>query len=323
MKIKVLATLSLSMIISSTIIAGEININFINGIQNTRTDFAISVTEIDEVLSNTSRFNVSGRYNPIGWYEGEINNGLHDAAELSLLKVHEESYVDDYRSIVRPFNRINPMVNSSAIARITPYAELTRRFGNNSVEEAMPADAMLGAKQALDSLYTEFLRNKNQKTIVVAHSEGNLLANLMYAKVLANASLSDDEKNNIRVVNVANTAWVSPNGLNYTHANDGALFEASDVGSIFGGSLETLPFLGGNELRATPHCRGVNGARTTCNYNLLPAPLAHPTGDLSGFDEYQHGFVETYLSDRAGAVMPIVNNQGVPFTFGAERRRSF
>ncbi|MDP2816022.1 MAG: DUF1566 domain-containing protein, partial [Rectinemataceae bacterium] len=135
-------------------------------------------------------------------------------------------------------------------------------------------------------------------SIVVAHSQGNLLANLAYAKLVSDGV---DTSKLIRIVNVANTSEFSVNNLNLTHSDDNALK-----------ALTVLPSLGFNWTRTTPNCSN-DGA---CDFELAAPTLGSPTESIPGDNLKKHSMVMTYLST---VPLPVLDDQGVQYTPGADR----
>jgi hypothetical protein len=152
---------------------------------------------------------------------------------------------------------------------------------------------MEGARQTALALLERV--NRFDATIVVAHSQGNLLAHLAYAALVAD--IGDAASGRLRIVNVANTAEVSANDLVVTHESDVALRLLTQLPGAF---ALTSPW------RETPSCQ----PPALCPFRLGPPSL----GAASGYgDTARHSFLDTYLSDYTVA---IADARGVPFTEG-------
>ena len=300
------------------------NVLYINGIKNTLEDAEKSRKKIEEVLNASENhsgnelktFFVWGIWNPIGFHgekaylESELNQ---DRKELFLLKTSEEEYGEDFQKIMVPFN-LNKSVDAEAATRVIGYLDDmtpgsndpndTATLGSNSLEaEGLVSDEdMLGTQIAVQKLVSA-IKNLGS-AVVVAHSQGNLLANLAYAKIVS--EFGDDASEMVRVVNVANTSEFSVNSLNFTHAGDEALY--SDANWTFDKSIETLPSLL-NTWRYTSECNW-----SDCNFTVAPPTFEAYTG--GGFPWLSHGLVDVYLSED---VVYVRDDQGVAFTSGADR----
>ncbi len=304
-----------SLIFSSYSFASTNNIVYVNGIQNTL-DMAIqSSTKILNVLSNSGNhntnkinFKVSYVWNPIGWSGTSNGSDLsQDKKELFLLKTAEEKFSSDFQKIVSPYNQ-STIVDKKIAKRVAAYlSDLTP--GANTLEKGknpVTDKNMAVTKTAINKLVTA-VKNYGS-VVVVAHSQGNLLANLAYAQLAS--EFGTDVNKKIRIVNVANTSQFAVSGFNFTHAGDRALFP-----SYLNNDLTTLPSQGINWNRTTPIC-----SNSACNFIIAPATFgAVDTG--GAWDpvdsNLQHGFTSTYLSDFD--LPTILDTQGVNFTAGATR----
>jgi hypothetical protein len=208
--------------------AKKANVVFINGIQNTAEQAVISRNRLKEALSTSTlhigssqrTFDVTVVYNPMGG----ITN---DNAELFLLKTAEECYRNDFGLIAVPHNQLR-LIDRNAALRVKAYLENIvpgRKGGHNCGDAGMvdsgvvTAADMEATKAAALGLVERVKRD--HPAVVVAHSQGNLLAHLGYSSL---ASDYGDEANKMmRVVNVANTSELSAHGLDLTHSGDRAL----------------------------------------------------------------------------------------------------
>lgn len=279
---------------------------FINGISNTLASAVDSLYQVREVLPE---YRVTVVYNPIGWNDG--NQALEpqgdspwigqDYRELYLLKTAEECFREDLRSISVPHNMSRPIEPGAArrvkayLDSILPGEQGGHACGNNDlVANGLVSASDMEATKIATLELIERVKAFGQ-TIIIAHSQGNLLANLAYA------SIADEFGNNVnqmvRIVNVANTAEISVHGLDMTHSEDRAI-----------SSLRLLPPLyePAFQHRSTPEC----SPSLVCEFKTTLPTLgtAVQYGDL-----FNHGFVDTYLS---AVFVPVTNTQGVGFRVG-------
>lgn len=276
------------------------NVVYINGINTTLGEMLVDRNYARSALnpensSNIRTFSVSYVHNPIGWFN--VNNAeaaSQDRKELFLLKTAEECFTADFERIIVPHNQ-SRTVDKSAAARVSAYLHNIvpgrkggHSCGANSLSD--PADGVTAAEMSATRTAAFRLSEKirsYRRVIVVAHSQGNLLANLAYAHVVS--LVGDEASRLVRIVNVANNARFRASGLEISHANDLA--------------LAGLELLGQSYIRTTPRC-----ADERCNFRLAGATLE---GVSVAGDTYNHGFVRTYLSSYPVAVS---NAQGVTFT---------
>lgn len=311
-----------------TSIAASTNVVFINGIQNTLEDAERSKRQIEQVLTQSvnhtgsarRQFSVAMVWNPIGWnsscatpsphpYEAQpaCERGLtttdQDQKELFLLKAAEEKFGASLSRISVPYNQRRQIELDDALA-VKDYLDLM-----------LPSHGVTPASTSLerDGLVTELEMRPTQnaanalarrvlslgRAVVVAHSQGNLLAHLAYAAIAAQHG--DDTWKLIRVVNVANTSDRSVNGLDFTHEDDRALT-----------LLELLP-LARQWSRGAPGCAGYSD----CVFSRATPAFGGASFSLLDRDVDHHGMGEVYLSERE---LPQVKwAQGVTFTPGKTR----
>ncbi|MFZ1235277.1 MAG: hypothetical protein WAQ53_18600, partial [Thiofilum sp.] len=152
--------------------------------------------------------------------------------------------------------------------------------------------------------------DQSGSAVVIAHSQGNLLANLAYAKLVS--KYGNDIRKKILIVNIANTSEFSANNLNLTQAGDRALYP-----SYMNKDLTTLPSQK-SWSRTTPRC-----SNDFCNFSLLSPTLgAVDTGSYNPFNipdsNLQHSITATYLSNFV--VDTIIDQQGVTLSDLKQRR---
>lgn len=298
--------------------ANGVNVVYINGIYNFLEDMQKTEntirTRLDTSPNHTDTANknfiVKHIFNPAGWYgEKDLSQ---DKMELFLLKTAEEHFADYFKQIVSPFNAPKPIGQDEIKAALAVTAWLDNMMPGDhiSVEKTsleddnkITADDMQGTKTAAIRL-ADFVK-VHGSVVIVAHSQGNLLANLAYAKLVS--EYGNDISKMVRVVNVANTSEFSVNGLNFAHAGDGALFASANLT----GSLENMPSQGFNWTRTTPKCPN----KGACDFTIAPPTFMaqNEIGQelLSPDRLLDHSIYETYLSK---AIVE-VNEKTPPITF--------
>ena len=289
---------------------------YINGIQNTLEDAVATRNQIQAVLNFPSihtdhskrSFVVSAVWNPVGWNGNTTGPDLkQDKMELFLLKTAEEKFGADFERIVVLHNQ-SKATDQAAATRVDAYLE-DMTPGDNSLESSgkVTDDNMAATRSAAKGLVAHL--KSVGPAVVVAHSQGNLLAHLAYARLIADGG--DDAARSVRLVNVANTSRYSANGLSFSHAADAALFSSATASALPDQSLETLPSRGSNWTRTTPRCANAGA----CNFVLAEPTLGAPTSPIpsqSVVDEaLDHSIVETYLSS---ATVPVTHEKGVGFS---------
>lgn len=272
----------------------ETAIFFVNGIQNTleeAKESAEAVKNLLDISNNRSgidkrAFTVDLIYNPIGYYRSVPSgsasstdgNFRQDIIELFLEKTAEEHFSADFQRLIYSHtNASSRAPDKAAAVRVVSYIDNFLPGSNYIEANGLAVEADFSAtKDVIDSLTSKL--ESNDRSIVVAHSQGNLIANLAWAKFVATSI--KDVRRTVRVINVANTSRFSVNSLNLTHYGDNALY-----------ALKILPSASIPDwVRTTPLC--VNSA---CDFRL-----AAPTMYYEGAG---HGFVDTYLSDANTTVI--------------------
>lgn len=262
-----------------------LTIIYVNGIMNTLTEAQDTALAIQKAVDESPRsatvgakkFAVGWVFNPVGWYNFKgINSLEQDSAEVFLLKSSEEVFYSKLGGIVLPHDedrQVDKVAAAGVVAHLDDMAQ-----GLTSLESPgsdpfvgddqmrATASAVRGLKRRLDGL---------PRAIVVAHSQGNLLANLAWAAMAVEHGNRTGQR--LRIVNVANTSAISVNGLNFTHQGDSALFSTGLLS--INPALEVLPATKG-WTRETPHT-------STCGWPACPFVLAAPTfRELSGAIAY-------------------------------------
>lgn len=294
-----------------------IHVLFVNGIQNTPEQALVNMLRLRNELLNTDTRAPDQRrpfivaehvYNPAGWTgNADTGGAIEDFLELFLLKTAEECYRSDFERFSVPHNQSKP-VNVEAAERVRAYLDNMVPGSDASVpcgttfysSSPAAAEAMESARQTAQ-LIQERVR-RFESTIVVAHSQGNLLAHLAYAGLAA--EMGDEISSRLRIVNVANTASVSANGLTVSHEDDEALSLLRDLPPWLGVAFRSPATF----YRDTPVCSSGN----LCDFAVERATLQN----AEGFgDDKKHGFVDTYLSNFS---VQVADSRGVPFTLGKE-----
>lgn len=248
-------------------------------------------------------FTVELVYNPAGFYESpvDIPNCIavcQDAHEMLMLKSSEEDYASNFSKILAPHNS-SSVIDVAAAREVKKYAD-SLVLGTNSALSSgfITADRMAATKQVVDSL-AAYMKQAT-RTVVVAHSQGNLLANLAWASTAAD--IGQQIRKKVRVVNIANTSRFAVNNLDLTHNDDPVLNELKGLSQDY------------SFTRVTPDCMGV-----VCAFQLTNATFQAPSsfsclsiifGKLNFF--CKHYFIETYLSSD-DIPIPLIN-QGLNFT---------
>jgi hypothetical protein len=297
---------------------------YINGIGNDFEDALKNLRALHDALVNTPTrdgsdrraFRVWLQYNQVGWLTSyndlPVVSLQRDVREMFLLKVGEECFLDSLRAIVVPHNELGSLDRDAAMlvsewsndllpGTLLAADSQARRCGENPLvsEGEVTATSVAPLQSAASSLAVN-VRSLGG-AIVVAHSQGNLLANLAYASLAA--EIGDDVTRLMRVVNVANTSAVAVHGLDLTHDRDYALDELRTLG----------PFGLLDKSRITPYCGG--SVLAECPFELAPPTLT--VSSLLGTPGFlEHAFDDTYLSD---ARVKVRDGLGVQLTVGADR----
>ena len=274
---------------------GTSNIIFVNGILNNLEQYLNSVDEIDKILKNTNielngikgsdyNFKIWGTWNPIG-HESDINNNnlqnaYQDIKELMKLKVDEERYASDLLNITSPhYYKDHSSFDPSYSDNILQYID------------GLSSEDLRATHGAIYRLIA--LMERLETSIVVAHSEGNIIANLAYAYMVNRYGNDIDSK--LRIINVANTSILAVSSLDFTHSSDRALTALEVSGNL------TLP-------RNTPFCFGA------CNFKTNTATFKEIDDSITTLN---HELIEVYLSDKVSPEPNDVDLQQVQFTDGA------
>lgn len=253
---------------------------FVNGVQvEDEAAAQASMHRMEEILCTSANhaaikknFSFDLVYNPIGWttVPNDSKDGtlLQDVMEVFVLKAGEENYGNDMRSLqikdAAP-RSIDPYAYRDAAQRIytmsqnltsgitsleqtpsvvTDFATVCNVYGYCSVvttgSRPLNENDMLPTKNTINTLANKIASGQ---VILVAHSEGNLIAHLAYAYAVD----SDvNRKDNVRVVNIANTAQFSLNDFDLTHDSDTVITALRSMPSLKSWSRNTTRYPGWN-----------------------------------------------------------------------------
>jgi Protein of unknown function (DUF1566)/PKD domain len=180
-----------------------------------------------------------------------------DLGELRQSKINEEAYETVYKQNFEIGAQLDysKTTQAKAIAFIDTYFNRELKIVQDVID------------QTADPIINEARAGKN--VIVVAHSQGNIIVNLAWVKMVKYLTL--DELKRIRIINVANTSLLSPHGSNITHSDDKQIYSF-------------LPALAMKPPRAT-------------KFRVL-APTFSANMDISGSNG-NHSFTPVYLSGQA------------------------
>lgn len=195
-------------------------------------------------------------YNPTGWStlpnDTTESTLSQDVKELFMLKTHEENIQDDLNLLRQhgPYRGLLSDVDYQAAAhRVTIYAQNIAHNTTSLEQEPsvingsetycdpeaggrcttvnslrpLVASDMTPTQNAISSLATEIAAGQ---VLLVAHSEGNLLAQLAYAKAI---DTEVSRRDAVRIVNVANTAAMSMNDFVMSTDSDEALAALTNI----------------------------------------------------------------------------------------------
>lgn len=192
-----------------------------------------------------------------------LANWNDQKSDLYLSKVNEELYLDDYRAALKAGSYYAPRdanklssIYSDRLSGESPYFAGFITVSKNKVC---------------------FLLKEGRDVVLVAHSHGNIAANLIYAGVAKGCGTF--ALDHLRVVSVGSVAQIAPNNLMVNQAGDRRVYVQ-------------MPAFGLLWTRDTPYCKN------TC---LFTAPPPTVNSNCSGILEWDcHKFVDHYLSDELG-----------------------
>ncbi len=264
-----------------------VTVYYMNGINNSEVQAQTSTIALFNRLKESPKFSgllnnkqVSLRtlYNPSSpllgdVYELDAQASIQDTAlSATQTRINAESLganydAEDYETLRRAiFNEEIFRANQTYKAKRFSVFNFISKAGKRSINEY---------EQLGDEIRSAILNG--EKVILVTHSQGNYLAQGIYANLYQDATIGTNLANNLYVVGVANVAGTTPSGDYVTIPNDNAVYFAH--GYVQGGKPMSSNF----------NARFANGE------------------PLDGFweskaqrqnDTMNHGFIETYLSAR-------------------------
>lgn len=185
---------------------GRTNVLYINGVLN---DFKNALagalalrgaieTPPQNRMKRASGVRVFFFHNPTDWWLG-----AGDADEIRQSKISEENYINEYRKNFRP-DVLDPQKSAPQAKKMLAH------LANESYR----------IQDAVKSVSDYFLPGLKAggKLVVVAHSEGNVIAQWFHLRAMA--ELNGSQFSRMRVVNVANIMRTSPNGLDISSPRD-------------------------------------------------------------------------------------------------------
>lgn len=242
-------------------------------------------------------------YNPIGWSGQTLGDTARheDAQEIFLLKTAEEHYAADMAQLVLPHDARSANLDTAAAARVKAHLDDMTPGGNSLESSGAVTDAQMAATQAATRALSAHMAAQ-PGSIVVAHGEGNLLANLAWADRVS--QVGNAIATEARIVHVGNAASVAVNRLDLTHAGD------RDINQTLPQLAIPRPKKGwAGATRTTPVRDGGYCAFSHAEPTFAAAKRAGPNSQWAGF----------YLSETP---LPTVNQPwGVTYTVGAVAAR--
>lgn len=264
----------------------EVSVYFLNGIFNTDTQAQTSAIALFNRLKDDAyflqlvkdkRINLRTLYNPMDPFIEDLNElsaqasiqksalkaterrlslesaeNQYDAADLSLLRqaiFNEELYNAHRAYEAQQYSKID-FIHNAGNRVIAQYRQLA-----NEVKQSLLA---------------------GDKVVIVAHSQGNYVAQGIFSELAQDPQVSDKLVNDLRIVGVANVAATTPNGQYLSNADDQAVY-----------TWHTLQ--GGKPMSANFKAIFANGE---------PLSGVWESATQRQNDSQNHGFIETYLSAR-------------------------
>lgn len=251
-------------------------------------------------------------------YAGTLNQAISSVA-ASNVQFYLNNMLPGTNSVEKVTTTVTTPLAGGTVVPLTGAGATATTTNTSTITTGLVSTAdMFRTQMAAKTLAAEV--EISGGAIVVAHSQGNLLANLAYAKLAAKYGSYVDGL--IRIVNVANTSAFSVHGLNFTHEGDAALFSRATwlgkpTNPLGDSSLETLAVQKG-WTRTTPTCTN-NGmcifTLAAQTFALPSSPIPHPWNSLDKF--LDHSITETYMSTAtvSEAVSGVLQ---VPFGVGTQ-----
>ena len=263
-----------------------VSVYFLNGISNTDTQAQTSAIALFNRLKDDSYFaqlidnrQVSLRtlYNPTDPLLGDIYE-LDAQAKIQKralaatnARVESEHLADTYDAadlaVVRQAIYDEEIHSANQAYRAERYwkIDFIHTAGNRAIDH-------------YNKMASEVKRSllAGEKVVVVAHSQGNYVAQGLYANLAQDPAVRQGLSNNLKIVGVANVSATSPSGLYLTNADDQAVYFFHAV-------------QGGQPMVANFTPRFANGEKLG---GIWESKVQKQN------DGQNHGFIETYLSAR-------------------------
>lgn len=259
-------------------------IYFLNGIHTPESKSVNGSLALYYRLNENQEFNSISKNQNIGY--SRLYNPMYfigDAIELSIqaeiqkkaraatdAKMVNMNVTDFYREKVSNALYMSELNEQYQLYWAEAYAN------DSSVLSSIKDDfgkALISSYQALSYHVVDTLLQGN-KVIIVAHSQGNYVAQGIYSYIMSLPSVRESAKTSLRVVGVANVARTTPSNMYTTIAQDAAVL--AHMGT------------GGNPM-------SFNFDAVFSNGDNLGLPLTK-TEAQKQTDAFNHGFIETYLN---------------------------
>lgn len=271
--------------------SSKVVVYFLNGISNTSTQAQLSAIALFNRLKEESSFSnlvlnrkISLRtlYNPtdpgLGDFrelavQGGIQARASNATDKKLQKWQRRYPIND-----NEWEKIRNSVYSQELnAEYQAYwgATFARERSSNAPLNDSDGRRLISHYQSLSNQVLDSILQGN-KVIIVAHSQGNYVAQGIYSYINTLESIDDGAKNALRVVGVANVAATTPNSRYTTINQDDAVFfwHAAQGGSPMASNFDAI-FANGKELDEV-----------------------FESGAQKQNDESNHSFVQTYMNAK-------------------------
>ena len=277
--------------VQSEVRANKVVVYFLNGISNSPTQAQLSAIALfNRLKENTSfsglvadqKISLRTLYNPTDPRLGDfaelaiqagIQSRAMSATEKKLAKWGKTSSVN-----TNEFQKIKSAFYSEELnAEYQAYwgATYSREHSSTSLPNDPDGRRLISHYQSLSNQVLDSMLQGN-KVIIVAHSQGNYVAQGIHSYINGLQSIDSEAKNALRVIGVANVAATTPNNRYTTVNQDDAVFFWHDA-------------QGGTPMAA-------NFDATFSNNEELDAVLESDVQKQN--DEPNHSFIQTYLNAK-------------------------
>lgn len=277
--------------------ASEVSLYFLNGIFNSDIQAQTSAIALFNRLKDDpyflqlvkdKRVNLRTLYNPMDPFLEDLNEltaqahiqnvALKATAERLAIESTENQYDQGDLNLLRQAIYNEEIYNAQRAYEAENYAKLD--FIHNAGNRAIAQYRQL-ANEVKRSLLA------GDKVVIVAHSQGNYVAQGIYAELLQDPQVQRKLTDNLSIIGVANVAATTPNGQYLTNHDDQAVYTWH--------SLQ-----GGQPMPANFKAIFANGESLG---GIWESPVQRQN------DSQNHGFIETYLSARFDAPAAFVPHQ--------------